>query len=253
MVQPIEKRSWAGHYLGQQVYIYDQVSSTNDLADRSNVAGTVYVAREQIAGRGQHGRVWQSHLGSSLLMSVHLDPPQPLRRPVLLTAWAAVAVAEAIQELVSVSARLKWPNDLFVNGKKVCGILIEQKRNLVLGLGLNLSQTAEEFAQAQLPQASSLLLETGCVVSPLAAEEMVLRHLDQLYARLIAGAFEDLETEWRWRIGLVGCPVVLEGLDGQQTSGVLTRLTLAEVAMQTESGQVLSMAPERVRHLWPRG
>ena len=82
---------------------------------------------EQTAGRGQYGRVWTAPAGSSVLLSVLLFPPPALRRPTLLTAWAAVSVCETIQELANLSATIKWPNDVLINGRKVCGILIEQR------------------------------------------------------------------------------------------------------------------------------
>src|SRR5439155_21260352 len=110
---------------------HDRVDSTNTrgaalAAADPDADGLVLVADDQLAGRGQYGRVWQSRPGSSLLMSVVLRPPPELRRPVVLTAWAAVAVADAIRALTGAQSRIKWPNDLLIRGKQVCGILIEQ-------------------------------------------------------------------------------------------------------------------------------
>src|SRR5206468_7692987 len=87
----------------------------------------VVLAREQTAGRGQHGRAWQAPAGSSVLLSVLLCPPPALRRPALLTAWAAVSVCETILQLTGLQAKIKWPNDVLIRGRKVCGILIESK------------------------------------------------------------------------------------------------------------------------------
>ena len=114
----------------RRVVVFDSVDSTNSvaaaLADPAD-DGLVVIAGHQTAGRGRFGRVWQSRPGVSLLTSVVLFPPAELRRPAVLTAWAAVAVGEAVFALTGVQAKVKWPNDLLIRGKKVCGILIEQR------------------------------------------------------------------------------------------------------------------------------
>src|SRR5262245_3613797 len=89
--------------IGRRVLVYDRVDSTNTLAATlaasEDTDGLVLIADEQTAGRGQYGRVWMSRPGSSLLLSVILQPPAELQRPVILTAWAAVSVAETILAL----------------------------------------------------------------------------------------------------------------------------------------------------------
>jgi BirA family transcriptional regulator, biotin operon repressor / biotin---[acetyl-CoA-carboxylase] ligase len=251
MHEPNEIRTWPCQHLGQRVLIFDSVSSTNDLAAQAPEAGTVFIADEQTSGRGQHGRVWQSAVGTSLLMSINLNPPTRLRRPVLLTAWAAVAVADAIFQLSGLQANLKWPNDLLVNGKKVCGILIEQNRSIVLGLGLNLSQTAADFARAELPSATSLMIESGRRVSPLQAAETAVHSLDVQYGKLLADELLPLESEWRSRIALVGRPVVLELLDGSLRIGRLNVLTFTEVVLILTDGSLFRTSPEGIRHITP--
>jgi BirA family transcriptional regulator, biotin operon repressor / biotin---[acetyl-CoA-carboxylase] ligase len=249
MIEPIEELSWPGQYLGRRVLIYDSVPSTNDLAAVCQEPGTVFITREQTAGRGQHGRVWHSLPDTSLLLSITLNPPATMRRPVLLTAWAAVAIAESIYQLSGCHARLKWPNDLFINGKKVCGILIEQKQQLVLGLGLNLMQTAEDFARAELPLATSLLAESGRVVSPLTAAQAVIHHLDTLCSSCLDNAFEALQAEWQSRIGLLDRPVSVELLDGTHQPGYLQTLTFENVVLLQSNGVRLELLPESIRHI----
>src|SRR5882672_4818005 len=89
-------------------------------------------------------------------MSLLLFPPPDLRRPAILTAWAAVSVCETIRRATDLDATIKWPNDVLIQGRKVCGILIEQGRGTVVGIGLNVHQTAESFAAAGLTEAGSL-------------------------------------------------------------------------------------------------
>src|SRR5207245_2431978 len=109
--------------LGRRVLVFDQLDSTSTYAaglagDPAN-DGMVILAREQTAGRGQHGRTWSAPAGSSVLLSVLLFPPPELRRPAILTAWVAVSVCETILKLTGLQAKIKWPNDVLIRGKKV--------------------------------------------------------------------------------------------------------------------------------------
>jgi BirA family biotin operon repressor/biotin-[acetyl-CoA-carboxylase] ligase len=242
-------------HVGRRVLVFESVRSTNDMAaelaaDPEN-AGTVVIADHQTAGRGQYGRAWQSRPGTSLLMSVLLFPPEELKRPVVLTAWAAVGVAEAVRTLTGVQARVKWPNDLLVRGKKVCGILIEQGRGTVAGVGLNLNQSAEDFAAAGLPDATSLALAAGAAVDPRAAAVAVIRQLDEEYDRLLAGELVPLEADWKWRVGLLGRQVVAELADGSAIGGRLRDLTFAGVEVEVGESAAEVLRPELVRQLRP--
>src|SRR5438270_2430199 len=143
--------------LGRRVLVFDCVDSTNTeaaaLAEDLANDGVVVLAEEQTAGRGQHGRTWYCQRGVGVLLSVLLFPPAALRRPVILAAWAANAVCETIHQTIGLQATIKWPNDVLIRDRKVCGILIEQGRGTVVGIGLNLNQTAESFTAAKLPEA----------------------------------------------------------------------------------------------------
>src|SRR5262245_6869784 len=168
--------------LGRRTIVFDRLDSTNTYAatlasDPAN-DGLVVVAREQTAGRGQHGRSWHAPAGSSVLLSVLLFPPPLLLRPALLTAWAAVSVCESIGELAGLEAQIKWPNDVLIDDRKVCGILIEQAKGAVVGIGLNLNQTAEYFAFAGLAQASSLASLTTKRYDGDAAARLLVQQLD---------------------------------------------------------------------------
>src|SRR5262245_20611741 len=106
------------HRLGRRVLVFDCLESTNTFAaslpyDPAN-DGLVVLAREQTAGRGQHGRSWHCPAGTGVLLSVLLFLPPELRRPVLLAAWAAVAVCETLAQWTTYPAEIKWPNDVLV-------------------------------------------------------------------------------------------------------------------------------------------
>ncbi len=247
---PRETRHIDSMHLGRTVLHFDGVPSTNDLAasfagDPAKM-GTVFVADHQTAGRGQYGRVWQARPGSSLLLSILLDPPPAMRRPVILTAWATVAIAEAIAELTGAEAVIKWPNDLLIGGKKVAGILIEQARGVVVGLGLNLNQTAEEFA-AGLPEATSLGMLSGSRIDPGDALAAVIHHLDDGYDRLLTGRRMELEAVWKGRLGLMGRRVRLDLADGTTRFGHLRDLGFDGIELQSGEYANEVIPPERIR------
>lgn len=250
-ITPHATRHLDTRHLGRSILLFDDVSSTNDLAvsfaHDPDTAGTVFVAEHQSNGRGQYGRHWQARPGSSLLLSILLFPPPELRRPVILTAWVAVALGDAIRELAGVPSRIKWPNDLLIGGWKVCGILIEQSGGVVVGLGLNLNQTAEEFAEAGLPEATSLGMIAGSRIDPAEALDIVVRHLDDGYDRLLAGERSALEAEWKDRLGLTGQPVRIELSDGSHRLGHLRDMGFDGIEVQSGEFANEVIPPERIR------
>jgi BirA family biotin operon repressor/biotin-[acetyl-CoA-carboxylase] ligase len=258
MFTPRETWHFDTERIGRRVLVYGRVDSANSLggavAADGDADGLVLIADEQTAGRGQYGRVWQSRPGASLLMTAVLRPPAELRRPVVLTAWAAVSVAEAVLALTGVQAKLKWPNDLLLRGKKCCGILIEQTGarggiTAVAGIGLNLNQTADEFAQAGLPDATSLGIASGGLIDPHTAAGVVIRKLDQEYSRLLSGEQTAVEADWKWRVGLLGRHVVIEHPGGEVTTGRLRDMAFDGLEVETPDGFVRVVAPESVSHI----
>jgi BirA family transcriptional regulator, biotin operon repressor / biotin---[acetyl-CoA-carboxylase] ligase len=242
-------------HVGRRVLVYDAVDSTNNIAaelahDSAN-AGTAVLAGEQTAGRGQFGRSWQSPPGLGVWLSVVLAPPPDLRRPVLLTAWAAVAVADTAREFTGHPTRIKWPNDVLLADRKVCGILIEQTQGMVVGIGLNVNQTAEQFAAAGLPGATSLAAASGQNYDRDAVARLLLDHLDAGYEVLLHGDMTLLETSWREQLDLTGEMVSVELADGTVHRGRLRVLSFAGLAVDRPGGGVSRFTPEAVREIRP--
>jgi BirA family biotin operon repressor/biotin-[acetyl-CoA-carboxylase] ligase len=189
-------------------------------------------------------------------MSVLLFPPTELRRPAILTAWAAVSVCETILKLANLQAKIKWPNDVLIEGKKVCGILIEQRTTgdadhplaSVAGIGLNVAQTAAMFQEANLPDAASLDSVSGQSFQSDDVAMALIRKLDQQYHLLHEGDFNTLESLWKWRLGLLGKDVVAETAQ-QSYRGRLLDVTFADVILEIEKGEILRLPPETIRHL----
>lgn len=155
--------------VGRQILVFEETDSTNDLARRAGddglPEGLVIFAESQRAGRGTSGRRWLSPPRQNLLFSVLLRPPEetPSPRWPELTFCAALAVAEAAEQVTGSPARIKWPNDVLLAGRKVSGILLESYQRppggfVVVGIGLNVLQRAEDFDPALRETAGSLAM-----------------------------------------------------------------------------------------------
>jgi BirA family biotin operon repressor/biotin-[acetyl-CoA-carboxylase] ligase len=253
-MRPVEEWRLDTRRVGRRVLHFDRVDSTNTQAaarahDPAN-DGLVLLADEQTAGRGRLGRTWQSWPGMGVLLSVLLFPPPPLRRPAVLTAWAAVSVCKTIHSSTAMQAQIKWPNDILLGGHKVCGILIEQGAGTVVGIGLNVNQSAETFAQAGLEQAGSLSVCAGKTFECRPLAHLLIRHLDEEYDRLCHGDLAGLEACWKQWIGLLGRLVRAEGHDATHR-GRLRDLTFAGLELELPGGETLRLQPEWVQHLEP--
>lgn len=246
--------------LGRRVLVYDCLDSTNtraaELADDPDHEGLAILADEQTAGRGQHGRTWLAAPRQSVLLSLLLVPPPSLCRPAVLTAWAAVAVCKTIQAIIGQEPRIKWPNDVLLHERKVCGILIESVAGrragspcLIAGIGLNVQQSAATFAAAGLPEATSLAQFIAQPLDTHAVAADLIRQLDRDYDALCQGDLATLETCWKERLGLLGKHVVAECYDASHR-GRLIELSFRAVELARPGEPSLVLAPERIQHLW---
>lgn len=261
---PVPSTRWtlATRHLGWEVRVFDAIESTNayalTLTHDPTLHGLVALARSQSAGRGQFGRTWTAPPDSSVLMSVLVFPPEPLRRPAVMVAWAAVAVCDVLERVAAIDAAIKWPNDILVGGKKLCGFLVQQRTTghadeplaSVVGIGLNVTQTADDLLAAGLPDAASMSSVAGKPFQVDAVARSVIYHLDEAYERLLAGDLSTLESLWQYRLGLLGKPVLAELADGSTRPGVLLDVGFGGVTLR-DGVNVVRLAPEAIRHLSP--
>ena len=184
--------------------------------------GTVVVADRQTAGRGRLGRSFQSPGGQGIYLTALLRPDLPPERLSPVTAMAGVAVCRAVERLCGVSPGLKWPNDPVLDGKKLCGILTElslegetaRVQELVLGIGINVSQRPEDFTPEVREIATSLVQALGHAVSRPALAAEIIREVDRLCAALAAGETGPYLAEYRRRCVNLGRTVRLLRPDG---------------------------------------
>lgn len=167
-----------------------------NLAAQGAVDRTVVVADHQTAGRGRRGRPWLDEPGAGLLASILLRPSLPVARWPLYGFVTAVAVAEALRAAAGLDARLKWPNDVLVHGRKIAGVLLETRGEpvLVIGVGVNVSQ--QEFPPDLAGLATSVALAGGRPVDRDALLDAVLVAFDCWRGRLEREGFEPVRTRW---------------------------------------------------------
>lgn len=156
-------------WVAKEVLYFDTIDSTNtkaqELAEKGYQSGTLVVADKQDSGKGRRGRSWVSPSGTGIFMTLMIKPDINPNNASMLTLVAALAVAKAITSVTGEEALIKWPNDIVVNGKKVCGILTEMNaqfdyiNHIVVGIGINVHN--ESFPEEISQMASSLMIEAG--------------------------------------------------------------------------------------------
>lgn len=203
---------------GFRLEVREVTGSTNDdvreAAAAGAPAGLVIAAERQQAGRGRRGAAWVCPPGEGLAFSVLLRPSEKKALWPRLSLAAGLAVAEGLDRH-GVAAEVKWPNDIWIGGRKIAGILVEAGEDfVVVGIGLNVGVT--EFPEALADTATSLALEFGTAADRPAVLASVLGRL-QVWERMIGAEFEELLRRFRERCALTGKPVRLTCADGLLT------------------------------------
>lgn len=184
-LKSLRKTRWAGI---ETVYV-PVIDSTNSkakqLAEEGYPHGTLVVADRQEAGRGRRGRNWDSPSGVNIYMTLLLKPDIEIAHASMLTLVTALAVVQAVEKQTGIEAGIKWPNDIVINGKKVCGILTEMSaqfdyiNHIVIGIGINVHN--ESFPEEISERATSLFCETGKHYSRAAMIEDILEFFETYY------------------------------------------------------------------------
>lgn len=177
-------------WIGEKIFYFPVIDSTNSkakqFAEEGCKSGTLVIAEQQEAGRGRLGRNWESPQGAGIFMTVVLKPKMNPNNASMLTLVAALAVSAAIRKQTGRSAGIKWPNDIVMNGKKVCGILTEMSaqvdciNHIVIGIGINVHN--EIFPEELTDMATSLFLETGERLNRAVLIEEIWEQFERYYA-----------------------------------------------------------------------
>jgi len=204
-------------FLGRNILYCDSVPSTNNLAKelaaQGAADGTIVVAEEQTSGKGRLGRQWSSVKYKGLFFTVILYPPLIPSEANVLTLMTAVAMAEAIRNETGVAAGIKWPNDLLVDGKKICGILVELSAEMerinyiVVGVGVNVNQEESDFPEEVRLNATSLKAHTGAGISRVKLLQSFLKEFEKWYDISLAQGFAPALSRWKEMSVSLNCPV----------------------------------------------
>jgi len=211
--------------IGRDIQVFQQTTSTNDVIEklaRDGVKeGAVVFAESQTKGRGRLGRKWISPAKKGLWFSILLRPvlrPQELTQ---LTVASGTALRRGIQAYTGLRPEIKWPNDILVGGKKVAGILTELSgeldhvRYVILGIGVDVNQSANEFPLELRKIATSLKAELGKPISRAELAVELLRELDRDYTRIGSGNFAEVADEWEAHCTTIGQVVTIRIGDRQ--------------------------------------
>ncbi|MFY9376991.1 MAG: biotin--[acetyl-CoA-carboxylase] ligase [Peptococcia bacterium] len=193
-------------WLGHNMQIFEELSSTNDfaktIANEGAVEGPVIVAEEQTKGRGRMGRLWESPASKGLWFSIILRPLMPPQLAPQLIFVAAVGICRALRGQTGLDIRIKWPNDLLYEGQKLCGILaemsaeIEQLNYIILGIGLNVNQENEDFSPEIVETATSLSLAARKKYRRADVLAEILFHLEEVYTEYQEQGFQKILKAW---------------------------------------------------------
>lgn len=201
----IQQHLKTDHY-GKIIHYYESCPSTqliaHDAAQTNADDGTLFVAEEQTAGKGRMSRPWNSAAQKGIWMSIVIRPSLMPHQAPQMTLVAAVAIVRAIEELTGIEPTIKWPNDIMISGKKMTGILTELQADpdrvkaIILGIGMNVNQTEEDFPIELKSIATSLRLEGGQVVdrSRLIAE--ILYYLELYTTMYEKHGFSPIKLLW---------------------------------------------------------
>ena len=228
---------WAGKVLeyGEELESTNQTAACLGRSD--GVHGTLVVADKQTGGRGRRGRSWESPAGKNLYFSLLLRPKMPVEKISMLTLVMAHSVAKAIEKTVDIQVGIKWPNDIFVNDKKICGILIENTflgdkiASSVVGVGLNVCNALEEEL-AEI--AITMQQATGKTFSVEEVRERLIRELQRAHTM----------DEYLSYIGYLGRRVTLILGDERIPATLVSVETDGKLRAETENGERLFSSAE---------
>lgn len=256
------RRELTTTHLGRTVHCFPMCGSTNDVAlellSRDAVHGTLVVADAQSQGRGQRGRTWHSPPARSIYASLVLRAPSSAVSPTLLVAAVGLGLAEGLEAVAGVDVGIKWPNDLWCDGRKMAGILVEARGfridapAFVAGFGINVNHSADDFPPELRAVATSLALRTGRRHDRTAVLCAALAALEPRVDQALAGqGTAELHDAYRRRSVLLGQRVTLLDADAR-VDGVVADLSATDgLLLRTDDGRHRHVLAEHARDVRP--
>ncbi len=246
------QRGLTTRILGRKLFVFDSIDSTNacakTLGDAGTEEGAVVIADYQTEGKGRLGRSWLAEPGRNLLFSALLRPSTSVEMSGLLTFYAAVAIAKALEASAGVPVECKWPNDILINGKKCSGILLENsfQQNVlsysVIGCGINVNQCT--FPTELRDRVTSLALISGVEYDRKQLLQKILAEMDLLYLSVLRGDFERILDEWLRRCHMFGKDITIRQHNQLLVGKALRLNDDGSLVIQTPNGTATVYAGE---------
>ncbi|MBR5317585.1 MAG: biotin--[Lachnospiraceae bacterium] len=239
-----------GEWAGCNVVFFEETGSTNVearmLAEQGAGHGTLVVADSQSGGKGRRGRSWHSPKGSAIAMSMILKPELEPDKASMLTLVQAMAVAKALEEICGCKPQIKWPNDILINEKKVCGILTEMNLNkteiasIIIGCGVNVNQ--ESFPEEISQIATSLKMETGQMFHRAELIGCICRYFEEYFEEFMtAKDLSGIVEKYNNYLISKGCSVKVLDPQGEFQGEALGINARGELLVKKESGEIVNV------------
>ena len=215
--------------IAKEVFYYENVTSTNDVAKQKILSGkikegTIFISDTQTHGRGRGDKKWYSPHGG-LWFSVVLQPNIPPDKTMLVTMTVSTAVSEGIEKITMLKPRIKWPNDILINGKKTCGVLtevdtIKNEMKVIVGIGINVNNTLTKKLRKN---ATTLKKEAGSDIPKTKLLRVILKNLDINYDLLLSKNLEVIRKKWLKYSDIIGKKILVKN-NNHQIKGVVVNV-----------------------------
>jgi BirA family transcriptional regulator, biotin operon repressor / biotin---[acetyl-CoA-carboxylase] ligase len=252
------KRGLKTNFMGHDIHYFNEVDSTNEvakyLAEEGAEDGTVVVAEIQNKGKGRRGKTWISPPGG-IWMSVILRPEIPPHRASQLTLVTGVVVAKTIKEELNIDVGIKWPNDILIGKKKVCGILTEVNATLdkvnylVVGIGIDMNVDVPMLPSDLQKGATSLKNELDTEINGALLVQRFLLNFENIYNDFKDGKFPEILDEWRAMSSTIGTSVEVR-TRGKRVQGYAVGINKEGILIiEMEDGSLRKMISGECLHL----
>lgn len=238
-------------YRNTELVVYQLIDSTNNAAKRFALEGaahgTAVLAEQQSGGKGRRGRSFYSPPGTGLYLTVILKPARNIQQSMLVTAAAAVAVTRALHRLGGIDSQIKWVNDVYLNGRKICGILAEAVTNLedgaieyvVVGIGVNLVSPSKGYPEELRSKITSVQAETGIRLSRNQLAGEIISQLLELTAQNDGSGFLE---EYRTRSCVLGRAVNIFSPAGESHGTALDITPEGHLVVRLNDGSITTLS-----------
>jgi len=234
--------------LGRRIIYLDSCPTTQSIAHEEArmgaVDGTVVISEEQTAGKGRLARNWASTKGKGIWMSIILKPDLPPQLAPQFTLIAAVALTRSIADVAGITPSIKWPNDLLINGKKCTGILTELQaeadrvQSIILGIGVNVNQSVEDFPDELRSIATSIKIETGQEIDRAMLTAKIFEYMEKYTDLYLNEGFKPLKLLWESYSDTIGKRIRASMVNKEMVGKAVGITEEGVLQLQTDDGVI---------------